>query len=138
MLLQLNIKNGKIANGADALDKAIKNSFDGIYTLRLNYVTKPKTIKECSKYYFHICEVVAEEGTSGYKTKDIHQILKDNVLKSLPNFGSGLIDNYMDYVKYEEGGMKVLYSTKMLNLEGWYNYIEQVKKYLKENMDFIL
>lgn len=139
MILQLHIKNGKIVAGKEMLEKFLKHTMNGVYTARFHYTGQPKTIAESRKYYFFICEMIANEGDMGYKAKEIHSIFKDNVLKNIPDLIHMTTGEPMDYMDFSNPlNPTIKYSTKMLSLEGWNIYIDAVKQYAKEQMDFLI
>ena len=139
MFLQVNIKDGHITSGREKLKETIENCPDGIYTIRLNYTSRPKTVTECRNQYFFFCTLISNEGNTGYTAKDLHKLFKENVMPNIPNITS-YVAHPMEFMTYNINAdkMDINYSTKMLNLEGWYVYIEAVKQYAKENLDFLL
>ena len=137
MFLQVNIKDGHVTSGREKLKEIIEHCPDGIYTIRLNYTSRPKTVTECRNQYFFFCTLISNEGNTGYTAKELHNIFKEKVLKKVPNIVMYIKDPKA-FMLFDGTKMVVNYSTKMLNLEGWYVYIELVKQYSKENLEFLL
>ena len=139
MFLQVNIKEGKMISGREKLAQFVNGCPDGIYSIRISYASRPKSVLECRRHYFFICSLISNEGQTGYKTKEIHQLFKDNVLTKLPNIHEYIdSENIYKYIDFTMKGPIITYSTKMLNLDGWYAYLEGIKQYSKENLDFLI
>lgn len=138
MIIQFKLKGGKLVSGKEFFEKFFRNSPDGIYTARFSYTGQPKTIAESRRYYFFICDMIAYEGDTGYKSKEIHNLFKEQVLPNIPNI-STLVSEPLDYMDFSDPlRPKIKYSTKMLTLDGWHTYIDAIKTYAKEHMDFLI
>lgn len=118
MIVPINIdEGGKIVNGRELLKKTFENCRSGVYLVRITYAGQPKNITEARRYYFAICDMVSDEGNTGYTGKEIHEILKKEVLP--------VVD-------------ETFTSTKKLTLDNWIHYILVVRKYIKENFEFYI
>jgi hypothetical protein len=72
-------------------------------------------VKEFRELYFTLIDLVVSEGETGYKKKEIHKILKEEVLSML-----------------------AFETTKKLDLANWAIYINFVKDYIRENFNFYI
>lgn len=108
---------GTIEAGKENLRNRIKSCGErsGMYIIRITYAGQPKSIKEARKYYFAICDMVADESNMGLTKKDVHNAIKSVVLSELN-----------------------CTSTRDLTLEDWILFIDNVKKFLKEEFNFYL
>lgn len=135
MITQIKLKAGKIVD--NDYDKLLKSLPDGVYTLKFKHIGKPRTIKEYQKYYFYICELVADEAQTGYTKKELHELFKDKILFKDIN-RTYFVDNLSDFINYQDNSISYQKTTKLLNLLGWEIYLENVKNYVKENLNFFI
>lgn len=117
MVVPINIAKGSIKNIESVLKGIAGYVHDGVYLLRLNYAGQPKNVTEARKYYFALLDIQSTEGNSGYTTKELHEVMKKGALPQ--------VDEHYT-------------STKELTLDEWYQYIQEVKKYMKENFEFYI
>ncbi len=121
MIIPINInEKGEIVNNKAQLRTVVHNCGQrpGVYLVRFTYAGQPKNITEARRYYFAICDMVSDEGNTGYTGKEIHEVLKYSVLP--------IID-------------ETFTSTKNLKtIENWIHFIDEVKKFIKENFEFYI
>lgn len=135
MILQVIVKEGKIVD--KMFLKYLSTLKDGLYAFNIRDIGKPKTINEYRKYYFFICEYLAEQSDTGYTKKEFHNLFKDKLLLENKN-GSHYAPGYINYIKFNGGSGHIERSTKILNVFGWEQYISEVKNYVKENLNIYL
>lgn len=137
MILQVAINGGKIND--KAFIKYLASLKDGLYAFNIRDISQPKTVAEYRKYYFFICEYLAEQSETGYTKKEFHELFKDKLLLQNKNT-IHLVDEYMNFVNNTGKGGSVQFerTTKILNVLGWEQFVSDVKNYVKENLNVYL
>lgn len=113
-------EKGVIVYGSDGLNDILKK-LDGGFIIRF-YKDDPHTIKEYRAYYFALRDIVYDVGETGYTKKEIHDLVKAEVLPRVKPSG----------FTYKE------LSTKYLNIEGWKEFIELFKEWSFESFNCYL
>lgn len=135
MILQVIVKGGKACD--PMYDKYLSVLKDGLYAVQIREIKTPKTKAEYLKYYFFICEYLAEQSETGYTKKEFHQLFKDKLLLENKN-NSHFVENVMDFIDHSGNYMSLKKTTKILSVLGWEQFIVDVKNYVKENLNLYL
>lgn len=124
MRTKISIRGGKIHLGQESIDNMFHHASDGDYILSMYPLSKPKTLEEWRKLYFFLRDILFEDGETGYTREELHDLVKDDIIRSLPG------DCFL-------GGVPIA-STANLSHDGWQVLIKRFKEWAFEKFNCYL